>query len=66
MCYPEMHHPSCASFGPSCCVTSFRHGPFFRCYVSKKEEREMLEEYMEHLKKELAGVEERIKQLKTK
>jgi hypothetical protein len=38
----------------------------FRRYVSSKEEQEKLEEYKDQLKNELAGVEERIQELKTK
>ncbi|TVM02269.1 MAG: hypothetical protein CV080_01505 [Candidatus Kuenenia stuttgartiensis] len=35
--------------------------PFFRRFISTKEEQEMLEEYSDQLKKELAGAAERIK-----
>jgi hypothetical protein len=45
--------------GPGC-------GPFPRSYFSSKEVKEMLEEYRSQLEKELAGVEERIKDLKSK
>lgn len=39
-------------------------GTFFRRFISAKEEQERLEEYRDQLKKELAGVEERIQELK--
>lgn len=38
-------------------------GPSFRRFFSSKEELECLETYHDQLKKELAGVEERIKEL---
>ena len=41
-------------------------GSFFRRFISGKEEQEMLEGYRDQLKKEVAGVEERIKELKIK
>jgi len=41
-------------------------GPSFRRFFSSKEELECLETYMGQLKKELAGVEERINELKGK
>jgi hypothetical protein len=41
-------------------------GTFTRRFISAKEEEERLEEYREQLKKELAGVEERIQELKGK
>ncbi len=39
-------------------------GPLYRRFFSSKEEQERLETYTNRLKKELAGVEERIKELK--
>ena len=39
-------------------------GYFPRHYFSRQEEREWLVEYREELKKELAGVEERLRELK--
>jgi len=42
------------------------HGMFVRRFVSAKEERARLEEYRDQLKNELAGVEERIQELKGK
>jgi len=41
-------------------------GTFFRRFISAKEEQERLEEYRDQLKKELAGVEERLRELKSK
>lgn len=38
-------------------------GPATRRFFSSKEEKECLEQYMDQLKKELAGVEERIEDL---
>jgi hypothetical protein len=39
-------------------------GFFHRLYISRDEERERLEKYRDELKKELTGVEERLKELK--
>jgi len=47
-----------------CCGSGF--GPPFRRFFSSKEEQEYLETYRDQLKKELAGVEEHIKELKGK
>ncbi len=41
-------------------------GTFFRRFISAKEKQERLEDYKEELKKELAGIEERIQELKAK
>ncbi len=41
-------------------------GPSFRRFFSSKEEQECLEAYGDQLKKELAGVEERIEEFKDK
>ncbi|MBO3842710.1 MAG: DUF5320 domain-containing protein [Candidatus Brockarchaeota archaeon] len=38
----------------------------FRGFLSSKEEMELLENYRDQLRKEIAGVEERIKELKQK
>jgi hypothetical protein len=40
--------------------------PSFRRFISSEEEQECLETYRDQLKKELAGVEEHIKELKAK
>lgn len=47
------------AFGCSCDC-----GPSFRRFMSAEEERERIEEYKEQLKKELAAVEEHLKELK--
>jgi len=49
-----------------CCGCGCGCGPPFRRFFSCEEERERLEAYGDQLKKELAGVEERIKELKAK
>ena len=41
-------------------------GPSFRSFFSSKEQQERLQAYRDQLKMELAGVEERIKELKGK
>jgi len=41
-------------------------GPSFRRFFSAKEEEERMENYRDQLKKELAGVEERLKECKEK
>jgi hypothetical protein len=41
-------------------------GPSFRRFFSWDEEKERLESYRDQLQKELAGVEERLKELTTK
>jgi hypothetical protein len=47
-----------------CCSSRWERP--FRRFVSAREEREQLEEYRDQLQKELAGVEERIQELKGK
>ena len=42
---------------------SMRHGGMHRRYVSPQEEREMIERYLEDLKKEIAGAEARLAEL---
>ncbi len=41
-------------------------GTFPRRFISRKEKQEKLEKYLDQLKKELAGVEEHIQELKSK
>lgn len=41
-------------------------GPFFRRFVSAKEERERLEEYRDQLKNELTAIEEHLEEFKDK
>jgi len=59
---------SCGSghAGPCSCGCCSGHGAFVRRFISKEEKRERLEEYRDQLKKELAGVEERIQELECK
>jgi len=58
MCRPFEGHRGRGQCGCGC------DGFFHRHYFSKLEEKEWLEEYRDELKKELAGVEERLKELK--
>lgn len=63
MCQPRQARPqrdlrSCAC---GCCGCGC--GPHFRRFYSAGEEREWLETYTDQLKKELAGVEERMREL---
>jgi hypothetical protein len=48
--------------GPDCCTG----GLLPRRFISSKEKKERLEEYRDQLEKELAGVQERIKDLEGK
>ena len=57
--YTEMVGCTCGCCGCGC-------GPSFRRFFSAKEELEGLETYREQLKKELAGVEGCLKELKAK
>ena len=55
-----------ADCGCSCCCSQehgHSHGMHFRHFASKQEMKERLEHYEDQLKKELAGVEERIHEL---
>ena len=63
MCQPRGIFRTAESRGSICGCGC---GPFFRRFISAKEEKEMLEEYKDQIKEELAGVEERIKELKGK
>jgi len=54
------------SLGYNCGCCGCGCGMFFRRFVSAKEEQERLEDYRDQLKKELAGLEERIQELKAK
>lgn len=64
MCQPGSSQRSFGAWGCNCGCSEC--GPFFRRFISANEERERLEEYRDQLKKELAGVEERIQELKGK
>ena len=64
MCQPREGQTRAAGCTCGCCGCGC--GPSFRRFLSSKEEQEGLETYKDELKKELAGVEERIKELKGK
>lgn len=49
-----------------CSCGCYGHGPMHRRFLTAEEIRENLEAYKSHLETELAGVEERIKELKEK
>ena len=66
MCQPTGGQRYTAVSGCTCGCCGCGCGPSFRRFFSSKEERECLETYRDQLKKELAGVEERIKELKAK
>lgn len=62
MCQPFGGH---TGRGGGACVCGCGSGGFFpRLYISRQEEKDWLEKYRNELKKELAGVEERLKELK--
>lgn len=52
------HHGCCGGMMPGCCGSGWRR------FVSPAEELENLHRYLEELKKEMAGVEARIHELK--
>ena len=55
-----------ADCGCGCCCDHEHvqgHGNSFRRFVSSQERKEMLAEYEDQLKKEIAGVEERIQEI---
>lgn len=53
MCHPK-GYPKAMGIDVCGCSCS----PTFRRFLSKKEQKEMLEEYRDQLKKEIAGLEE--------
>lgn len=63
MCHPGGHQ---RTFGARGCNCGGGSGMISRRFMSKKEKKEMLEEYKDQLKKELAGVEEHIQEFKNK
>lgn len=65
-CEPRGGHRSSGGGGCNCGCCGCGCGTFSRRFISAKEELERLEHYKDELKKELAGVEERIKELKGK
>lgn len=66
MCQPRGNQGTFGSWGFSCGCCGCGCGPSFRRFISAKEEAERLEEYRNQLKKELAGVEEYVQELKGK
>ena len=60
MCQPNAAQISSRLTGCTCGCCGC--GPGLRRFFSSQEERERLENYRDQLKKELAGVEERIKE----
>ena len=60
MCGSREGHRDRGQCGCGCACGRFFH----RHYYQRQEEREWLEEYRDGLKKELAGVEERLRELK--
>jgi len=64
MCQPRIAPRSSGLAGCTCGCCGWGSGPGFRQFFSAQEEREYLESYKEQLQKELAGVEERIKEPK--
>ena len=63
MCQPRAAAKSGGMGGCTCGCCGCGCGPSFRRFFSAREERESLESYKDQLQKELAGVEERIKEL---
>ncbi|HHT9138532.1 MAG TPA: hypothetical protein ACFYEK_14975 [Candidatus Wunengus sp. YC60] len=66
MCQPRGSQRAQVAGGCTCGCCRCGCGTFFRRFVSAKEEQERLEEYRDQLEKELAGVEDRIQELKGK
>ena len=64
MCQPREGQTHTAGCTCGCCGCGC--GPSFRRFFSFEEEQECLETYRDQLKKELDGVEECIKELKSK
>ncbi len=64
MCQPRPGHRF-SGMGP-CTCGCWGSGAPVRCFFSSKEQEEWLENYRDQLKKELAGVEERLKECKEK
>ena len=63
MCQPRKMSRHMGMAGSTCGPCGCGYGPSFRRFFSSEEEREGLETYRDQLKKELAGVEERISEL---
>ena len=66
MCQPGSGHRH-SGFGECTCgCCGCGCGPSFRRFFTAKEEEEWIENYRDQLKKELAGLEERLKERKEK
>jgi len=61
-----MAHPDACGYG-CCCGQEYSHSHdmSFRRFASRQERKDCLEQYADQLKKELAGVEERIQEIET-
>ena len=66
MCQPRGNQRYTVMPGCTCGCCGCGCGSSFRRFFSSKEEQECLENYRDQLKKELAGVEEHIRELKGK
>jgi hypothetical protein len=66
MCQPKETPRLIGMAGCTCGCCGCGCGPSFRSFFSANEEQERLEFYRDRVKKELAGVEERIKEFKCK
>jgi len=66
MCQPKTARISGGLAGCTCGCCGCGCGPGFRRFFSTQEERERLENYRDQLKKELVGIEERIKESECK
>jgi len=66
MCQPRSERMHSRFGACSCGCSGCGCGPSFRRFFSTKEEEEWLENYRDQLKKELAGLEERLNECKGK
>lgn len=66
MCQPRASQRTLGTCGCNCGCCGCGCGTFFRRFISAEEQQERLVEYKEQLKKEVAGVEDRIQELKIK
>jgi hypothetical protein len=57
MCHPDKTH---MAHGACCCGS----GPIWRRFLTEEEKKKHLETYRDELKKEIAGLEERIQEFK--
>lgn len=63
MCQPRNSQKAHRAWECNCGCCECGCGTFFRRFISAKEEQEKLEKYRYQLQKELAGVEEHLKEL---